>query len=161
MKMRFRTDGWHYAGLKAAGETFENHYQPEHFSGVNADKYEVWKKHFDDTPKAEPGDVWRIHWAAPIDQPDRKDIAGYAICCIGCGKVHHWTTARNCSQTVDKPWGKSCAHVEARGSCWQWSGSAEDNNLTASPSLQVTEHETEPGGCNFHGHLENGDLHHG
>jgi hypothetical protein len=152
VQMRFRTDGWHFADMKSHGTEY------------------VWgdKEVFDITPTAEPGDVWRIHWAAAgtdgvIDSVRDKDLvgplAGYAICCIKCGHVHVWTTANNCSSPVEKTYKdsdgndktyKSCIH-SGTGSCWNWTGSAEDNTLTATPSLQCLQPD-----CNFHGFITNG-----
>lgn len=153
--MRFRTDGWHYADLKAHGWTAETYFAHRTIT-------EEEKKEWDDCPKAEPGDVWRIRWHSHGgDGP----IAGYAICCIGCGHVHAWTTASNCNlkfQTnwrddkgVDHPYW-TCPH-SGTGSCWEWSGSAEEGTLTAKPSLQVI--AINPGDCNWHGYIENGDVH--
>jgi len=157
VKMRFRTDGWHFADLKSHGwdrERFvkEMGYPPEYID------------EFEKVPKAEPGDVWRVHWRKSdadgngIDGP----IAGYAICCIKCGHVHVWTTAGNCHKgettheyTDDKGVKHSykiCEH-NGTGSCWTWTGSAEDNTLSAFASLQVTDQK-----CGFHGWLENGYL---
>lgn len=113
-----------------------------------------------DTPPAEPGDIWRTFWHG-------GPIAGYAICCPKCGGVHHWTTASNCPQDV--PWevtnadgsiskGMKCRHSGV-GSCWNWTGSAEDGTLSATPSLYCI--ETPDGwGCGWHGFLTNGVLKH-
>lgn len=87
---------------------------------------------------AVPGDCWRCFWLAGA-------FAGYAICCLKCLQVHHWTTATNCVP---------CPH-ESVGSCWTWTGSAEDGTLTASPSLHCV---AESGGCGYHGWLQNGVL---
>ncbi len=153
MKMRFRTDGWHYADLKAAGETFESHY-------LETDPWRtdpVIQKYWAETPKAEPGDVWRIHWYHRDENDVQLDdwIAGYAICCIGCSRVHCWTTALNCAQKTKEG---SCVHSEAHGSCWSWSGSAEEGTLTASPSLQVVADRC-PWHCGWHGYIQAGDIH--
>src|ERR1700730_456512 len=95
MKMRFRTDGWHYANLKARGMTWEEY--GSCFTD-EADRAEA-KKSWDETPKAEPGDVWRIHWHHNEGEPEGP-VAGYAICCPGCGHVHNWVTASNCNQKI-------------------------------------------------------------
>jgi len=148
MRMHFRTDGWHYADIKAKGESFDQHYPPDSF--ITAEEREQWKKHFDETPKAEKGDVWRIHWA------NDRGIAGYAICCIVCGRVHTWTQARNCST---KKGDGTCAHNsgENLSSCWNWSGSAEEGTLTATPSLMVVTEVCE-WHCNYHGFITNGEI---
>jgi len=152
VRMRFRTDGWHYADLKALGWTRERFFAeysqlPDYFNK------------FVETPPAQPGDVWRIHW---YKEGGQGPLAGYAICCPKCGHVHNWTVAGNCSgkKHTIKYLGSDgserfydiCEH-NGVGSCWTWTGSAEDNTLTASPSLQVTSPE-----CGFHGWLENGEL---
>lgn len=149
--MRFRTDGWHYADLKCAGIT------PEKFAEWHGPNQVEAYKNF---PAAEPGDIWRIHWYAPEGQ--QGPIAGYAICCPKCKRVHAWTTATNCSQkTIERSYTdkdgkvvkyKSCPH-EGTGSCWNWSGSAENNTLTASPSLF-----NQAPDCGWHGWLQNGVL---
>lgn len=156
MKMRFRSDGWHYADLKARGMTFEEYHS-----------WGPWmeedKKYWDDCPKAEPGDVWRIFWGG--ENRDENRVAGYAICCPGCGHVHNWTTAGNCNSKipasyVDSKTGgivqyQTCVH-SGISSCWNWSGSAEEGTLTGTPSLQVTASDPE---CHWHGYITNGDLH--
>jgi hypothetical protein len=154
VKMRFRTDNWSYADLKAHGWTKEKLAAEFEHPLDYADA-------LDATPMAQPGDVWRVHWyrEGGVEGP----LAGYAICCIKCGHVHQWTTANNCKTNLQDVsytnndgqliTHKSCEHVRTgSGSCWQWTGSAEDNSLTASPSLQET------GSCGFHGFLENGQL---
>lgn len=133
MQMRFLTGGSHIADLKAAGET----------NGADFYEQALW----DATPTAVPGDVWRVRWARTIGTNADGPIAGYAICCSLCLRVHWWTTALNC---LPKP----CPH-EGVGSCWTWTGSAESNLLTASPSLHCLK---EKGGCGFHGWLQNGIL---
>lgn len=168
MRMRFRTDGWHYADMKAAGETFEQHHRPDEFYGVNEGQYEVWKKFFDDTPKAEPGDVWRIFYGHGVDGVQVDDwVAGYAICCIGCGRVHNWTSALNCGQKVKRAYQdtqgnrqeyETCIHQEQHTSCWSWTGDAEAGTLTAASSLQVVADRC-PWHCGWHGFIQNGDIH--
>jgi hypothetical protein len=107
-------------------------------------------------PIAQPGDTWRVQWSG-------GPMAGYAICCPGCKQVHHWCTANNCARDI--PWtvvgsdgqeysGMKCQH-EGVGSCWNWSGSAEDGTLTATPSLHCTK---DLGGCGWHGFLTNGEM---
>ena len=155
MKMRFRTDGWHFADKKAAGESFEDQCAPsDPWLALDSEARKTWNE----TPKAEPGDVWRIHWKHDDGNGNQIDdwIAGYAICCIGCGRVHNWTGARNCPQKITKEWGESCIHRENHSSCWDWSGSAEEGTLTASPSLQVI--ADNPGECAWHGYIIQGNV---
>lgn len=154
VKMRFRTDGWHYANLKTHGWTRERfvaemHHEPDYINTFEA------------TPIAEPGDVWRMYW---YKENGDRPLNGYAICCIKCGHVHLWGTAGNCQTDVqevhykddagnDKSY-KSCVHKRTgTGSCWNWTGCAEDNTLDCKPSLLVTHSD-----CNFHGFLDNGML---
>lgn len=142
MKIRFRTDGWHFADLKAKGTTaatMRNEY------GYN--EHDVAR--FEALPPAEPGDCWRVRWHK---EEGDGPIAGYAICCPLCKNIHAWTTASNCASRLP---GGSCQH-SGNGSCWNWTGSAEDGTLTASPSLYCQE---SLGGCGWHGWLQNGDLH--
>lgn len=105
---------------------------------------------------AQPGDCWRSRWAVTVDQQaagmTEGPIAGYDLCCPKCLAVHHWGTARNCSQKV----GDYCVHYGV-GSCWNWTGSAEDGTLSASPSLHC---DISIGGCGWHGYLTNGELKH-
>lgn len=130
--MKFRTDGVTIAQLKAHGEERLDFYS-----------IEDWDK----TPAAIPGDVWRLNWHHEVDgvQVDNQ-IAGYAICCPKCKEVHYWTSANNCGRSDG-----SCAHEKARTSCWDWTGSAEDNSLSATPSLLNNT-------CGWHGYLTNGEL---
>lgn len=125
MKMRLRTDG-------------------SFFDGDDQD---------DPRPKPQPGDTWRIYWYHLDEEGNQINdwLAGYAICCPKCLKVHHWTTASNCPRTPE-----GCAHEKAHTSCWTWTGSAEEGTLTASPSLFSVE---ALGGCGWHGWLQNGELH--
>ena len=110
----------------------------------------------DNRPGPEPGDTWRIHWYHQVDGVQVNNrLAGYAICCPLCKKVHNWTSANNCSQKRLLVSGQSCAHIDAGTSCWTWSGSAENNKLTASPSLHC---DASVGGCGWHGHLIDGVL---
>ncbi len=153
VKMRFRTDGWHYADMKAKGTDYLPYCQTDE-----------QKKYWNETPVAEPGDVWRIHWSAydeAIQQNIDGPLAGYAICCLKCKGVHAWTTANNCNQPIERSYinekseevkYQSCVH-NGVGSCWNWTGSAEDNQLSGTPSLLVTD-----GVCGFHGFLTNGIL---
>lgn len=150
--MRFRVDGWHYADIKAAGIPYAQYLRTEE------------EKHFwETTPRAEPGDVWRIFWyhRSPGGPQVDDRLAGYAIGCPGCHRVHAWTTANNCGAKIRRTYidleGKevpyeSCVH-NGFSSCWTWTGSAEEGTLSASPSLLVTQSD-----CHWHGWLRNGSL---
>jgi len=131
-QMHFRTDGSHWADLKAQNLEWWD-------LGLTDSKE---REGFRRTPIALPGDTWRLSW---YRLEGKGPCAGYAICCPLCRKVHYWTTARNC---------KPCPH-EGNSSCWTWSGSAETNRLTASPSLYCVK---ELGGCGWHGFLTDGVL---
>jgi hypothetical protein len=138
-RIHFRSDSWHIADLRAQGEPWVPYLDwmtPEQYAAV---------------PPASPGDTWRVRWHGGVDNPGGGPIAGYAICCPQCGRVHTWTGANNCSQK--RPDGY-CIH-NGTGSCWVWTGSPEAVTLTASPSLHAP---TELGGCGFHGWLQNGIL---
>lgn len=135
-RIRFREGSWLQADdaarIARGQETL--YYDPPELVGVEP---------------AQPGDCWRAHWHALSGV---GPIAGYAICCPKCLQVHSWTSARNC---------KPCPH-QGIGSCWQWSGSAEDGTLTASPSLHALAKGPKVGidghGCGWHGWLQNGEL---
>lgn len=146
--MRFRTDGWSFAD------------KAKNFSDAD---FKEWG--YDDetilqirgTPHALPGDTWAIHW---YKQEGVGPLAGYAICCPRCGGIHHWTSANNCKFQIRLvPYKDSdgndrtysvCGH-SGEGSCWNWTGSPEENTLTGTPSL--LNH-----GCGWHGFLTNGQL---
>lgn len=146
-QMRFRADGWHYAEKNANFTDAELTEQGYDIAAVRA------------VPIPEPGDVWRIYWHKS-DESAPDVLAGYAICCPRCKGVHCWTMASNCQfQIVEHTYTddagvehkyKVCGH-SGSGSCWQWSGSAEANTLTAHPSL--LNH-----GCGWHGFLTDGSL---
>jgi hypothetical protein len=129
--MRFRTDSEYFTIAKEADdETLCRwNYSDGEIAQIRA------------TPDAEPGDTWRIHWHS---NEGAGPVAGYAICCPKCKAIHHWTTALNCQP-------KPCQH-EGKSSCWEWSGSAEENKLSASPSLYAV------GACGWHGWLREGVL---
>lgn len=126
-QMRFRTDGWNWA----------------------------------DQDRAQPGDTWRIFWAHREEETPK--LAGYAICCPRCKRIHAWTTANNCHwNETDHSYTdqegkihtyKLCGHHSGHSSCWQWSGDAENNKLTAKPSLFATSPY-----CGWHGFLTDGFL---
>lgn len=126
--MRFRSDSRYIAEAKALGRRYAKHYGT--------------RKEWNAVPAAEPGDTWRVRWHGT------DAIAGYDICCPKCRHVHGWTTALNCRSRDGKG---SCEH-SGKGSCWTWTGSAEQGTLSASPSLLASQ------ACGFHGFLTNGAL---
>lgn len=131
-RIRFRNDGWHLAEMKAEGRTADE---------IRKWGYEQeWVEKFIEMPLPLPGDIWRVRWYKA--DGEEGPIAGYAICCPRCLKVHAWTSALNC---------KPCPH-QGKSSCWNWTGSAEDGTLSASPSLFAS------GACGWHGWLRNGVL---
>lgn len=148
-RIRFRSDNAHLADDAARVDRGE---EP---LWHNADDPELLNHRI-----ALPGDTWRVRWNK---NDGEGPIAGYAICCPGCKQVHHWCTALNCEPKI--PWsvigtdgkeytGTHCRH-EGNGSCWEWSGSAEDGTLTATPSLHCL---SDRGGCGWHGFLTNGEM---
>lgn len=126
-----------------------------------------WFEDGDGREKPTPGDIWEIHWyASPAEcrgihggvesncwqgcgHEHKGPLAGYAICCPGCGAVHHWTTASNCGSL--KPQSATCDH-SGKSSCWTWTGSPQEGTLSASPSLHAS------GSCGWHGWLKDGEL---
>jgi hypothetical protein len=148
-RIRFRSDNRYIAEQKALGRGFE--------------RVASWATRdlFDATPAAEPGDIWRVYWYSLEAPGHLGPPAGYDICCITCRRVHSWNTATNCAsrkpireEGTGKVIGYTCAHSGV-SSCWQWTGSAEEGTLTASPSLYSRE---DLGGCGYHGFLRNGEI---
>jgi hypothetical protein len=155
-RIRFRNDHRYIAERKALGDPFREE------SGWYT------REEWDAVEPARAGDTWRVRWHAPEGQ--EGPIAGYDICCVKCGHVHSWTTATNCASKRQLPdWeytdfdtgekrmvkgGSTCDH-SGKGSCWTWTGSAEEGTLTAQPSLYCQE---ALGGCGFHGFLTNGEI---
>lgn len=144
LQIRFRTDDSNHVQMRMKGTAWADHL------GVSQETYEALSP-------ALPGDTWRLRWYA---EHGEGPIAGYAIWCPKCNDLHHWTTATNCRQGGQEHSYKDEAGTEHRyyvcghsgvGSCWQWSGSAEDGTLTARPSLLCHT-------CGFHGWLTNGVL---
>jgi hypothetical protein len=152
IRMRFRDDSW-WAAEAAARR--DRGIPDQKCSCERKDCHYLqswWLK----TPPAKPGDTWRSRWALTIEEKAKGftqgPIAGYAICCPVCLDVHAWTSATNCSQKLP---GKTYCEHNGKGSCWNWTGSAEDHMLSATPSLYSVE---SLGGCGFHGFLTNGWL---
>lgn len=117
------------------------------------------------TEAARAGDCWRIRrdpedgrrwtWTDAYDDGRTSwPIIGYWLTCPlpHCTDgVHGWTHAYNCPARDDAA--NQCKQGEGRLSCWDWTGSPEAGDLTASPSLQML-----PPSCEFHGFLRNGVL---
>lgn len=142
VRIRFRSDNWHYVSMRTNGADWVD------YIGLPKEEYEA-------LPLLQPGDIWRSHWRG-----EAGNLAGYAICCPTCKEVHPWTTATNCSFNLtehtykdkdgnDKSY-KVCGH-SGIGSCWDWTGSAEEGTLSANPSLLCHT-------CGYHGWLKNGEL---
>lgn len=147
--MRVRVDSFHIAGWKRAhvlngcelSERSVGVSRKEHLDGHVSHRPE-----YDDIDPATPGDVW-------ILRNKNGGIVGYALTCPApaCREgVHPWDHAYNClvRYAPDAP------------PCWTWSGSIEEDTLTASPSLHVmTEIDGRPtGSCGWHGFLQNGQM---
>lgn len=118
---------------------------------------------------AQLGDAWRIrghvemieradgsgsfpratqHWA----DEHRWPVVGYSLTCPNerCPEGgHRWTHASDC----DGDYGRACKLGAGRLSCWDWTGSAEAGDLTASPSLWVNWDL-----CGWHGFLQSGVM---
>lgn len=141
--MRFRTDNAYIADRKAQGRGF--------ILVAGWATIDEWLQ----TPPAQPGDTWRVHWHDNDAVDKQGPLAGYDIFCPRCKKLHAWTTAHNCASRRALPGGGFTCDHSGKGSCWTWSGSAEQNLLSASPSLHS---DPAHGGCGFHGHLTNGEL---
>lgn len=136
--MRLRTDSLHIAGWKRAHDL-------RGCAVVCGDKPK--RNHVAHQPRkyrakpAEPGDVWVLH--------NRNGaITGYAMTCPNeaCEQgVHPWDHAYNCPVRAepDAP------------PCWSWTGSIEEDSLTATPSLHVL---AERGGCGWHGFITSGQM---
>lgn len=152
VQMRFRTDGWNWADQDIAAMSDEKIieiYGADELARVRA------------TPPAEPGDVWRVFWYRE-NESEPQQLAGYAICCPKCRRIHDWTRANNCHwNETEHSWTddagkihryKVCGH-SGKGSCWNWSGNAEQNNLTAQSSLW-----NQAPDCGWHGWLTDGVL---
>jgi hypothetical protein len=144
VQIRFRTDGCHFVQMRAKGTEWR-------------DIWGISKEEWDALEPGRPGDIWRIRW---YKDGSEGPIAGYAIWCPKCNDLHHWTTATNCREGGQEHSYKSGTGVERTyyvcghsgvGSCWEWTGSAEEGTLTARPSLLCHT-------CGFHGWLTNGQL---
>ena len=102
------------------------------------------------TPPAKPGDCWRITYGGEGEQ---QTTAGYAICCPKCGLLHYWCNASNCSsKRTLLSGGITCAHQDARTSCWTWTVDANGRPIKAVASLHSP---VELGGCGYRGWLGN------
>lgn len=146
-RIRFRTDCWFRADDAARHARHQEtlYFEITELAGVEP---------------AQPGDCWRVRWCATGDQVG--PIAGYAICCPVCKQVHSWTSARNCGSKRDRGAGIIACDHSGVGSCWIWSGSAEEGTLTAQPSLHAIDEGGRAGdnahGCGWHGRLRNGEM---
>jgi hypothetical protein len=71
------------------------------------------KKRWNETPPAQPGDVWRVRWYRQNRQNNDGPIAGYDICCPRCRQVHAWTTAHQLRITACAP--RRRLHLRSHG----------------------------------------------
>lgn len=163
MALRLRQDAhWWQAGAKRAillgarpdpRKDDSKNWDPLYLRELNDPTFE----------EAKPGDVWRL-----VIDPDYeagkgrtyswlpKDgwiLGGYAIWCPkeDCNEgVHWWSHATDCKGMYGEP----CKYGERPGqsSCWLWTGSVEEGNLTAEPSLFAS------GSCGWHGFLRQGEM---
>lgn len=130
--MNLRTDSFHIAGWRRSAALGAR--------AVGERDVETDPK-YADIPRADLGDVWVLH-------NRNGGVTGYALTCPNqaCPQgVHPWDHAYNCPvrSEPDAP------------PCWTWTGSIEEGNLTASPSLHVM---AELGGCGWHGWLRDGQM---
>lgn len=111
-----------------------------------------------DGGEAEPGDVWEFRRVedSPNTQTYRLEgnekltVVGYGLWCPNerCEYgMHIWTHASDCKADQGKP----CKN--GGPSCWNWTGTIEDNDLTGNPSLWAN-HPS----CGWHGYLRNGEM---
>lgn len=151
-RIRFRTDSvttaWRHALVVAGKEQLVGKGCPTECGCDDPSTCALNPAFVRATPPAEPGDCWRLtHFEGGA-------LAGYAIACPQCREVHYWGSANNCGSRRPRDGGGwACEHT-GRGSCWDWTGSAEEGTLTASPSLLATA----PALCGWHGWLRNGEL---
>ena len=156
--LRVRTDEFYRAGWKRAmlhGALPDPRTAPSPSGEWSPD----WIAFVEHGEEAQPDDVWILR--QPPGDPCRRNyredhldwpIVGYALTCPqpACATgVHAWDHAHECKAC---PGG--CQKGPDRG-CWDWSGSAYDNTLTANPSLHCV---LELGGCGWHGWLRNGEM---
>jgi hypothetical protein len=157
--MHRRTDSWHEAGYKRAillGARVDPridgppHWDQRWLDMVNDGNFAV----------AEPGDVWQARVDSHLSGVTTSysddvtwPIGGYVLVCplercqFG---AHLWTHASDCPGRS----GGTCKRGGA-DSCWRWSGSIEDGDLTAEPSLYIP---AVRGGCGWHGYLIHGEM---
>lgn len=156
-RIRFRTDGITEAELHRdhlAGKPVhacDSDYCRDHRDERCPYHREAWEA----VPPAAPGDTWRLTFHPGIDAPEGTEgpLAGYAICCPGCGDLHYWSSAANCATRRETAGGfVTCDHQQQRTSCWTWTGNAEDGTLSAYASLHASR------ACGWHGWLTDGVL---
>lgn len=116
---------------------------------------------------ARPGDVWRIRQdpvgphvtLAWSENRPAWPVACYALVCPKerCPEgVHEWHHAYDCEAGTRLS--AACKRGAGRLSCWDWSGSIEGGDLTASPSLQVLASKPPGKTCEYHGFLRQGVM---
>lgn len=177
MTLQLRTDEWHTAGAWRAillGATPDPRRDaPEHW----APDFLEWVKH---NRPAEVGDVWEVRqkpsgphiiYASGPLRPETATwpVSHYALVCpvTSCRDgVHPWAHAYNCPAGDTN--GADCKIGAGRLSCWDWTGTVGDHNLTANPSLMILPTKDAAGvaypasdprqTCRFHGFLRNGVL---
>lgn len=143
-----------------AGPPRITRWAPEYVAMVRDDGFEP----------ARDGDVWRIRGHAELrgraddgslftsminswgeDHPTWP-VIGYGLTCPNRACLeggHRWTHAHDCRGLYGEP----CKAGPGRLSCWEWTGSPEDGNLSASPSLFI-----DWDGCGWHGFLTSGAM---
>ncbi len=143
--MRLRVDSMHIAGWKRAHDLNGCQCVP----GQNHVAHDPEFAHIE---PAQEGDVWRL--AGFMNRPETA--GGYALTCPkrDCAEgVHRWWHAAGCPAGNDSD--AACVHGADRTSCWTWTGTPEEGNLSANPSLWCM---AERGGCGWHGWLRDGSM---
>jgi hypothetical protein len=173
--LRLRTDEWYDAG---AWRAILLGARPDPREDPSIKWHPPFLHFLDDHDEATPGDVWEVrrgtdgqghlvlaHGTTHEDWP----VTGYGLVCPieTCRDgVHTWTHAHNCP--ARESYGGRCKRGVGRLSCWDWTGSIEHHDLTASPSLQILPSKDAKGvpypsgdtrqTCEFHGWLKAGIL---
>jgi hypothetical protein len=156
VKLRRREDFWWRAGKKRAvllgavpdpREDDSKDWAPDYLAYLSDSKAEEVK----------PGDVWEFRKVEGekatqtyrLKGNEHLTVVGYGLWCPNerCQEgMHVWTHASDCKA----PFGP-CKH--GGPSCWNWSGTIEDNDLTGQPSLWANHP-----GCGWHGFLRAGEM---
>ena len=169
-ELRLRSDNWRDAGfwravLLGAAKDPRQHPETRWSPG--------WTEWLLTNTEARVGDVWPIRESPDGMTPEgrgpfvlttcRTDVdwpvTHYALVCpkhLCPDGVHAWHHAYDCP--AGDTFGAPCKVGAGRRSCWNWSGSIEEGNLTAAPSLQVLPSDPPGKTCEYHGFLQQGVM---